>query len=153
MKNIWTVFCQQSIIDSETNNLSLLNVTEKLEFTMPRDVHKKVLANRENNPIIVPASFELVSLWEKEKRGNEKADILVELHDSGGVKLRDFIQPIEIKDIYKRLRFRNRVGEFPVTNSGIYHFAVSVKEEGKKNYKKVSDTPVEIIVNIVDDRK
>ena len=66
MKHIWSILCRNAIVDKDTNNVSLLNVIERIIFEP-----KQKLAENKKLPIPVVEELTLVSLWfSKEKEKN-----------------------------------------------------------------------------------
>lgn len=59
-KLLWALLCEQAIINSQTNNVSLIEIIEQL--------------NVPNFPTIVPQKFYIVSLWEKETPNKDKEE-------------------------------------------------------------------------------
>ena len=57
MKHVWSIICQQSSIDFENNLLSLYGCIEELNLVVDKD---KIL---QNEKMIIPAKFQLVSFW------------------------------------------------------------------------------------------
>ena len=59
IRHIWSVLCSQSVIDAQSNNVSLFNVIEQLTVVM-----KKTIIPEGKIPLL-PISLELVTLWER----------------------------------------------------------------------------------------
>ena len=139
MKHIWTVLCQNSVIDSETNNLSINNVLEQLEITTDEKSVKS------DGSINVPINYEIISMWYKEdSKSAVKAEILVEIVDSNSKVLKSFTQKGEMPVAMNRLRTRMRVQGIELTVSGIYSFVTKIKIEGERDFQKVAEVPLEV---------
>lgn len=142
MKHIWTVVCQNSQIDRDTNNLSITNVLEQLVISVNS-------ANTKTNiQINIPLVYEVVSFWVKEE-GEKivKADVIVEIVDPRGAVLKSFKQPIEMLENIKRFRTRFQIQGIGLTITGNYKFIIKVKESKDKEFKIVSEVPLEVHIN------
>ena len=136
MKHAWTVLCQKSTIDKDTNTMSLVDVFEELTFN--KEVPDKKVTG-------VPLSFELVSLWydnlyEKESSGT----LLVEVYDEQNKKLKEFTHEFVIPKQFKRMRTRVRVNGLPFSGLGDYTIRISYKHGTEKEYTEVTELPLEL---------
>jgi hypothetical protein len=132
MKHIWSIICSLSSIDYESNNVSLLNCLEQLNIQPFKDENDKT----------IPILFEVVSLW----RGDDdefKGDVLLELFDPNGKKLKDFPFELIKPRGMKRLRTRIKINSMPFTGIGDYIFKLKIKTKGE-DYKIVSEIPLEV---------
>ena len=59
INHIWTVVCTKSVIDSDTNNISLIDTIERLRINLP------IGQSSNTAPINISINFEIVSLWER----------------------------------------------------------------------------------------
>ena len=59
IEHVWSVLCEKSVIDSETNNLSLTNILEEIQISLKE---KGIIDSSEKT---VPINFELVTMWRK----------------------------------------------------------------------------------------
>jgi len=53
--HVWSILCTRSVIDSSTNNISLIDVLEQLNVNMPQSVS--------GSEPVVPINYEFVSYW------------------------------------------------------------------------------------------
>src|SRR3989338_6842360 len=144
MQHIWSVLCRSSQIDVDTNNLSMNNVFEQLVVNVGRKG-----SEIKNGTVNIPIEYEVVSLWVKdEKEKRVKAEIAIDIVDPHGKLLKSFKQSGEMPEAMKRLRTRFRIQGLGLTSSGIYKFIVKVKEEDKKDFRVVSDIPLEVRLNV-----
>lgn len=134
IEHVWTVFCSQSVIDRDSNNISLHNVIEQLtirEEPAPRAV--------------VPATFEVVTLWARldfdvPSRGRAR---LTFVSPSGSV-----LDPQEY-DIdlsqFHRHRQRSRFQGLPVREHGRHAFLVELQNEDETTWHQVAAVPVGVV--------
>ncbi|PJE67415.1 hypothetical protein COU95_02530 [Candidatus Shapirobacteria bacterium CG10_big_fil_rev_8_21_14_0_10_40_9] len=141
IKHIWSVLCRKTVIDDETNNISLFDVFEQLGVNASTSEKKDIQIN-------VPINFELVSLWVKTTGGKTlRASIEVEVIDPEAKRLKSFIQNLEFSTNIKRMRSRLRIMGLSLTTSGDYIFRVKIKEENQKEYITVAELPLEVNLN------
>lgn len=140
IKHIWSVLCQKTIIDSDTNNISLVDILEQLTANVN-------IKDPKNEPkeINVPINFEVVSFWLKDSAEKVvKADLEIEIIDPEGKVLKKFPQTLKFPPNIRRLRSRLRIIGLVLTVSGNYIFKVKIKDEKRKEYQDVAELPLEV---------
>ncbi|HWY80282.1 MAG TPA: hypothetical protein VNW29_08040 [Candidatus Sulfotelmatobacter sp.] len=147
LKHIWTVLCRKSVIDSETNNISLNEVMEQIAL----DLKLKEQDAKNVKTINLPLEFEVVSMLFKETKKLTKADLKVEFINPQNKIFNTIAQTFEMPETMRRMRTRIRVLGLAVEESGDYIFRVSLKEEEDKTYKTVAEVPLEVHVNKIID--
>lgn len=129
---IGSIFCNFSVIDQETNNLSVFNIIE--EINIPSSALKEsVDKNLKDTIKVIPMVVELITLWRKlipseEVNGRTK----VELIDPEKKVLQIIDNQLSIKSEHKTLRNRIRMSGIKVSKSGEYKFRVSASENGQE---------------------
>lgn len=135
MKNIWSVICEKSSIDSQTNILSLFNCIEELKI----EINKNKISK--DSKMIIPVNFQLISLWLIDNYNKENAaEIKIELIDPSGKVLNESVNTLKTKVGEKRLRSVINISGLELTEAGIYYYRISQKI-GKK-FEFASETPV-----------
>lgn len=139
IKHIWSVLCRESIIDGETNNISLLNIFEQLSADVSISAPDKKHAR-----VNIPIKYEIVSLWAKS--GNKKVSVKVEVEvvDPQGKKLKNFIQELEFPAKMRRMRSRLRIMGMLLTVPGDYKYKVKIREENQDEYVTVAELPLQV---------
>lgn len=138
IKHAWTVVCEKSIVDRDTNNISL-DVIEQLNFRVPP-------IPEDAEGVVIPFKLEVVSLWfrGREDPGTiERARIRTIAPNGEDVGVIDV--DVDLKT-FVRSRTRCVLASIPVPKgeSGIFRFVVET-ESGKK-WSRVADVPVEVFV-------
>ena len=133
IEHIWSVLCTRSLIDKRSNNLSLIEVVERLSVTgaPPNSV--------------APVGMELVSMWARSVSDQPaRARAKVRLLAPDGVQIGDTI-PYEV-DLTSHARSRNIsiMGGLPIRGSGNHLFLVEV-EDGDR-WVTVAKVPLEVII-------
>ncbi|MFW9940463.1 MAG: hypothetical protein ACFFFT_05440 [Candidatus Thorarchaeota archaeon] len=144
IENVWTVICQRSVVDKDTNNLSIFDVLEQFTITAP-----KLPKSRDNKKTIIPLSFEVISFWIKKNMDHpETGTAKLTFKAPNGNQEEGAIFDINLQK-HKRFRSKIKVAGIPFYGSGEYVFIVYLKNEKTGKWKEVSKVPIEIIVNIV----
>ena len=131
--HIWTVVCSRSVIDRESNNISIQNILEQ------------VTVNGPSRPgTVIPIELEVVSLWTKTDpslphRGRAR----ITLVSPAGRALRTTELEIDMST-YERYRTRNRFQGLPVGPSGRHIFRVEVREDGSDVWRQVAAIPLQV---------
>lgn len=143
IKHIWTVLCQKSIIDNETNNFSLLDILEQINI-----IANKLPPTKENDQVIFPFNFEAVSLWVKTgEKTSVKGQARVRIVTPDG-QIGD--GPTFSIDLSNKTRFRSRVrfGGLPIKGSGQYKVLVQLKKEDATKWEDVASVPLQVVLEI-----
>ncbi len=139
MKHIWTVICEKSSVDKETNLLSMFNCIEQMNLTLDKEkVFKK-------EGLIVKVDLQLVSFWIIENHNKENIlEFKVEIISPDGNSLSSYINKVNIaKGI---LRFRNIVNirTFKIAGEGRYKIKMMYKKEKGKDFIPVAELPLDV---------
>jgi len=124
MKHIWTVLCQKSSIDFETNLLSLFNCVEQLDLEI--DKSKQLIEN-----LVLPIELSLISFWIIEDSNQDNnLEMKYQLTDPNKKILNQFNYKFEIKK--GSLRFRNRIHiqGLNISVPGRYTINIMQKKDG-----------------------
>lgn len=142
MKVIWAILCQNSVIDGDTNNVSLFNVVE--ELTLPAPPPEAPRGRQLTVGLTLAPLFQLVVLWTRSNQEvPEQARGRVRLllpNDQEAVN-----QEFEV-DLTQYLRLRNRINiaAFPVGPEGIYRFVVEGMT-GTSEWAQMFELPLRVV--------
>ena len=139
--HVWTVLCSRSVIDRETNNMSLFEVIEQLTLG---DASPPAERSAEDEGL-APIQLELVTLWTRH-RDDES--------ESGRARIR-FYRPSGWFDpltreynidltVHRRVRNRSKLAGLAIREPGRHHFETSVWDEAGDDWHVVATTPLEI---------
>lgn len=154
IKHAWSVLCNKTIIDRDSNNISL-DVIERIilkdrstpNSAPPADAQSKKDLPENVPGIIVPISLTLVSLWYRENisepgRGQGRLKIL----SPSGKEIAK--AEIDI-DLIKHSRSRSLCQfdglPIPKNESGIFYFIVEIFEDSA--FKEVAKIPLEASID------
>ncbi len=141
LKHIWSLLCAKSIIDSETNNLSVFDVFEQLSININVADQGSLPAGQIN----IPVQYEVTSLWLREDKDEEfKGELQIEVINPDSKSGKTFEQPILLPAGTRRLRTRVKITGLVVSEAGDYLFKVKIKQPGEKEFIVVAEIPLEI---------
>jgi hypothetical protein len=144
LKHIWSVLCSRSIIDIESNNISLIDVVEQVEITrnpISKDVSQK------DEKLTIPLTFTLVNFWSRvSKEESFKGFLELDFIDPTDTILTTISYAFDVKENNRRMRTRTIMAGLPVTEGGIYKFRTKVKFSETDAYSIVNELPLEVVI-------
>ena len=140
MKHVWSVLCQKSVIDNDTNLISLIDCLEEGSFTIGMQKTK-------STQVVAPINFQLVGFWLIESDKEKLLDLKIDLIDPTNKKIGDFSGTFDIKQGFKRFRTRINVNSMPITEGGRYIFKIMYRTKTSDSFSKVSELPFDIKIN------
>jgi len=144
----WSVLCGRSIIDSNTNQISLLDVVEKVETNVEIESLEK-FKNEEKGILVIPINFELVSYISNIEPDKDSAiEMKLTLSDPKGTQLQESSPKFDVPEKIKNMRVRMGVQGMTINESGVYLFNVWLKENKDKEFVNVAEIPVEVDITI-----
>lgn len=145
IKHIWSVLCQRSVIDQESNNASLIDVFEQLQVDTNHAGTSEISAPKD---ISVPVRYELVNFWSKTKEGEEeRGSVRILLSDPAGREIQRIENEIVIPQSNKRIREINKIQGITLKGSGVYNFIISIRQQSSETYEPVAELPLEVKIS------
>ena len=136
MKHIWSVFCRSFLEDKRTNNMSLIEVTERISFKSELSEDRPV-----NLPL--PSPFYLISNWQRNEEGEcSKYKTRLRFLSPQGEELLNLEHEVNLEEVEK-MRVNGELGSVPYTENGVYEFEISYKDGN--DWKTVASIPLEIV--------
>lgn len=142
-EHIWTLLCKDSIVDADTNTISLINVIE--DITVEKRHENPDNKDHEGQPQI---NFDgsLVSLWAREDEEEGEIFSIRTRMISPQKKVINTSDPIELSlENHIRVRARIAVPAIPFDLAGGTH---NIKIQSRKNkqsrWKNVTSVPIKI---------
>ena len=131
----WGLLCSSSVIDKDTNNISLNSVIEEITVKS-----KKEGAEFPKKGTVIDFSFEFVCTWSRRRNFNleESADARLEILDPAEKKINTIDYKLRFGPKIKRIRSRVNFNNLLVTSIGDFTFASSIKEGKSRQFKEVS---------------
>src|SRR6266542_2525413 len=138
IEHIWSVLCSRSIIDSETNSISLLDILEQLQIASA--------PIPDGGVINVTFNFELVSLWNR-GRDNEpsrgRGRILVQNPSHTIIGQSEF--EIDLSS-HQGMRTRTKSPGLPVQQAGRHFFVIQFQGHSETEWREVAHIPLDILL-------
>jgi hypothetical protein len=133
VEHAWSVLCQRSLFDQNTNNVSLIDVIERVQFNAPQELD------------YMPFRFDLVSLWsrtdlEKPEKSNGRLEII---YAKNGEILHTLEYTIDLTET-PRARGQATLRKLPFVGNGLYKFVVSIWEDETQTWQRVASVPLEV---------
>jgi hypothetical protein len=139
MQHHWSVLCQSSVIDIDSNLLSLYDCLEELNVNTPL---------KPGQPINLPISFEVVSFLSDDKLKTErKLELKAEMIDPKGKKINEFGGQLFFKDGSKRLRSRLKIQGLTLNEPGTYIIHISFQGLDSLDFKAECDLPLDVNIS------
>lgn len=148
IKHVWSIMCESSIVDRDSNNISIHKVLEQLNISLSPENEVQRKKNGINKPFGVTFPFQIVSLWQSiNPKITPVADAEIELFDSIGQSLQTVKFTFTFEKDKPRLRTIISSPVINVIDSGVYLFKIKIKESGESNFSEVAEIPLEVRVN------
>jgi hypothetical protein len=131
IQHVWSVLCEGSSFDTETNRVSLFNILESLTVFTNSDP-----------PITIPISFEIVSLWTRTKDG-ESAQGKMRVYSCmpSGENKQIAETDIDLKNVtFHRNRLKSQ--GLGLSSAGPYVFRVEMQNQGETDWQVVAYLPL-----------
>lgn len=135
--HVWSVLCTRGILDSYTNNVSLIEVVESLKVTPSR-------AWREEQTVAVPTAMALVSLWlrsDPEAPEHFETRVVIVMPDGteapGNAMAGDLLG-------HSRLRTFMKVDHLPIRSSGLYWLVIEHRSVEKDVWTRAARVPLQV---------
>ena len=143
MKVIWAVLCERSVIDLETNQVSLFNIVEQV--MVPAE-SPEVASGGTVEGRMGLASFELVTLWTRSdpdmpERGRGRLSLIL---PEDSPRLSPIPYEVDLTR-HIRLRHRTRMPGLPVGGEGIFRFVIEGKSDSD-DWAMMFELPLEVRV-------
>lgn len=136
MKHIWSVLCHKYIIDKGNNNLSLIDIPDRIGF-------QGELPDKRPLELPLPSALFFVSAWRRDSESDRmKHEALIKVISPAGQHISNSPILIDLEQ-FPGLYTLARMDHFSYTVNGIYEFQVCIKENDE--WKPVASIPLEII--------
>lgn len=141
-EHIWSVLCDDAVIDARTKKVSLHSVVERLTIA---DFDKKLRAFTKKDNVAAATRLWLVSWWERSNP--EKAEIFdtrVVVRSPGGERIFNADDAIAV-DLEKATRGRvfTQIPGLPLRGAGSYKILVESKAPSGK-WRRVARLPLDV---------
>lgn len=133
MRHVWSVLCQSSTVDRETNTLSLNQVIEGIEIS-------EIPEEQEG----ISLQAHLVSLWVRSDiEEGEQGEVRTLIETAGGDIHEGPPAEVDLRE-HRRFRTRQQLQGLPVDELGIYEFRVQFREDSTNDWTDAAWVPLEI---------
>lgn len=149
---IWSILCQESSIDANTNVISLFKVLEEIKVNINSEGLDKLKNNPTfdpTKPIHLPITSQLVILWKNlSNESNLKFPIKIVLKDPNKKIIQEINKNAMFQKNKERLRVIISMNGFPFTKSGEYTYFIMTKQTKDDSFKEVGSIPIKVNSNL-----
>ena len=140
--HVWSVLCESSSVDSQTNVVSLFKCVERIEL---EQLGSEEPAEAEFTSL--PVNMELVSLWQRSDIDAPEPDlpIRIRLRTPGDFRAPSYEVTIKFKG-HVRARHILRMASLPFDGPGLYVLQVQQQNTSNNRWKTVANAPLEVVV-------
>ena len=140
MRVIWAVLCRQSLLDRDTNNVSLIDVIEEIQISA---IPPQVEADDSGSALLAANVVELIVLFGRsEFNTSEKGRGRLRLLTPNGTSSSAHEFEVDLTNNLKH-RFRLKIPGIPIQGEGIYYFLVDCKTDAD-NWEEKFALPLEV---------
>lgn len=152
VKSIWAILCQESSIDSATNNVSLFKVLEEITFGLNKEELDKLKNNPKfdpTKPIVLPFSSQLIILWKNlSKNENFKFPVKITFKDPNEKILQEILNEFLFQEGKERLRTVISINGIPLTKPGEYTYSIMTKQNKDDIFEEITSIPIKIGIDL-----
>jgi len=131
--HVWSVLCETSLLDQDSNLISLINVLE--EITIPEEP-----AEGKALPIVV----NLVSTWIRSDLNTPgKGQSRINFVSPSGNTLQSLANDVDLTN-HERLRAKGQFRGLQAPEAGQYHFYIEFREDDHQEWSKVASVPFKV---------
>ncbi len=144
MQHLWSILCQQAIVNQETQTVSLIEIVERIQFGRLPAVEIEL-----SSIDALPVAVTLVTLWQRsDPEQTETGRGRVQIKSPSG-KIIGNPQPLEYDiNLADAARFRAiaRFMNLPFAGSGTYQIATQLMEND--DWHDIASVSVEIVADL-----
>ena len=148
MRILWAILCQSSVVDKQTNNISLFNVIEEIQIVGPSGGSVQKDARLD---LIAPRVFDLVIMFARSDfESPEKGKGRVRMKGPEPFSKEGLPQEFEV-DLIEHPRYRMivKIPGIPITGKGTHQFLVDCSSVGQ-DWESLFELPILVTVHLPD---
>ena len=146
---LWSIVCSSTIVDKDTNGISLINIIERLKITIKAsvDIEKK---KEKLGWYTTPINLRVAShFYRKEQETDLSFNFQLLVVDPDNKVLGSKAEgSLAFPKKLINLRMIAALNGLPVTKSGTYYIVVRMKDVGETDYIEIRRIPIEIDITI-----
>ena len=143
----WTVICRSSSIDKESGALSIFNVADNIKVNKKHFEEHISKDGEKERPFIIPAEFEIISMWSKSNPDFLSLEVKTEVFDPFSESLFRFSYNVSLKEGRQKSRNRSKIKGFKVTGAGLYTVNLSVRKDEGEEYRSIARTAIDVALS------
>jgi hypothetical protein len=140
IRHVWSILCSKVSVDRETNNVSLFEILESVQFMI-------------STAVTYPANFlfdaNLVTLWARQDRSEpNEGEMRVRLLAPNGDQLAMVSNSFNFQSSL-RARVIGKFNTIRVAGEGVHEWEISYRQSSQEDWRIVASIPLEISVQVV----
>lgn len=134
LTNEYVIVARDASIDSSDQMVSIHKIIDNFTFGYRKEEYEKAVAQSAGQPLAFPVNYTVTSCWRADSKAtkNFPFKIKIELLDPKGKALNENIQEAVIEKGKDRIRFNVNVQGFPVSEAGLYTYALAAIDDSGK---------------------
>ena len=147
-RHLWSVLCDQSVVDKDDNQVSLISVTERLTFHQTPEEYEQLdealqEAQGQDKGVLVPVNLHLVSMWiRSDPEVSESVPLRYRVTASDGWRFPDVEGEIDLQSS-DGFRARWKLTTFLFRGFGRYW--ISIQHKPGKAWQTAARIPLEVV--------
>ena len=139
IRHVWSVLCSKASVDRHSNNVSLFEVIESLQFTTAAPF---------NFPVNLPFEGTLVTLWARQRRDQPvTGEMRVRLLAPNGDQLGTFTLEVDLVRTVQNRVFSSISG-LRIGGEGVHELEVAWRADARADWHVATSLPFEIAVRV-----
>ena len=144
--HIWSVLCRTSIVNAQTNSITLSDV---MEFIAINAVVDPATDLEKTDTFSFPIDYEVTALLARDDASHaEAAELLIKQNDPKHKLLMETTQAFTMPIGMSRIRLRLQIHGVTVSTTGKYNFEIGLKQPGQAHAALVASVPLEVQLNL-----
>ena len=148
-KHGWSILCSRSIVDSATNQVSLIDAVDQFEINTPEiDEMLQEALSSGNQGLLIPAQLTLATWWYRaEKETPERASARLRMLNPGDqvVVEQPFAVPLETSSVHRTFF---AVPALKFSGYGRYQFLIEQQLDTESGWLEVARLPLDVRKNV-----
>lgn len=144
---VWALICSLSVIDRDTNNISLFNVVEQMGVAAGFFQSEEF---KKNGFAVLQMEWELVLMLRRLiptdiDPSAVTVDVKLSMIDPQGKAIQEVLTPVTFPANARRYRFVFKMKGLPIGLPGDYVYRVELRQPGESEFSTVREIPFDVL--------
>jgi len=134
INHVWSVLCQNAVVDNETGSVSLINILETI-----------TVFSEAKGEVKIPISYEIFSEWIREENNHPATGMMRLFFCNAQNECKHQLElPIDLRE-HLFARTRIKLAGLTINGSGWYKFLVELKIAGSDKWELKASLPLMVV--------